>query len=319
MATVGHQSPYFISTRSALLGCSIQVRIFTYTGQASQTGSTVFPSINTTENRSKIMDDKQKDARMESWLRYNKKQEQKHAQHVVERSTIDALSYDETEPLVFIDESGDVIRSKTCSRFCMGGIAVWGRDYKKVERDWHELKMELLDIKSHELFHATENLKQLNGMGRWKLEQFLGKSNFNVVLGQAVLDNMYGPELEPFMASTSPLGVIESHLDQICYYQKRNEHWIIEKSGKQDWRMIKMGMGGELYHHFPKHGRLSFVNKRETVLCGLEIADLIINLFYKLNPDFSDAVHHWQKSSESAPPYHLKARFKRGCGRGLTV
>lgn len=304
-----HQAQQQISiiTHSALLRCSIQVGS-SLTRPTSQIDSTIVPLINIVESRSKVMDEKQKAARMESWHRHNNKQEQKYAQHAVERSTIDVLTYDDAELLVFIDESGDIIQSKTCSRFCMGGIAVWGRDYKKIERDWYNLKMELLGKKSDELFHATENLKQLDGTGRWKLEKFLAEANFNVVLGQAILDNMFGPEFEPFMASTSPLGVIESHLDQICYHQKRSKHWLIEKSGKQDWRMIKMGMSGEFYHRFPKgeHSRLSFVNKRKTVLCGLEIADLVINLFYRLNPDFSGTIHQWRHLGKGSPPYHLR-------------
>ena len=88
----------------------------------------------------KLLDDKQMAAKLESSRKHYAKQTKKFAQNLVECSTINLLEYKDSDMLVFIDDTGDIVPSENCNFFCMGGVAVWGRDYRRIESEWNRLK-----------------------------------------------------------------------------------------------------------------------------------------------------------------------------------
>ncbi len=215
------------------------------------------------------------------------RKQRKYAERSVEARTITFLTYRDDDLLVFIDDSGEILPGTQADRFFMGGIAVHGRDYRRMDADWISLKSELFGRSAKEFVHATEDLDRLSPGGRWKLEAFLAHARFNAVWGFEPPGNLYGKEAAALLRATNPLAIIRSMIDQMHPRQGRRERWIVESSGKQDRLMMERHHQGRGCMDFLPSGELSdvsFASKRDTPLSGLDMADIFVNQLRRSHP-----------------------------------
>lgn len=110
---------------------------------------------------------------------------------------------------------------------------------------------------------------------------FLSQANFTAIVGWDHLANGYNCKMSRTLPLISPYKILEDQIQQ-GFKQNRNKLWIIEKSEKTSWELVKFTLTDDSFLSLQRDFR--FIDKRQTVEPGLEIADLFVHLFYKLNP-----------------------------------
>jgi hypothetical protein len=164
----------------------------------------------------------------------------KHLKNLIENWTIESLSYDTNDLLIFIDDTGDEKLSKGQPVFGLGGCACRSADYDTLKITWTKLRREVFGLADEEEFHASALLRNLSAEKLTAVTEFLALPYW-YRLSYVVDQNSNIPAYIGNLSSV--IAGIRSLANELFYNETPTSvHWIIEHSDRLCPVMLENGV-----------------------------------------------------------------------------
>lgn len=185
--------------------------------------------------------------------------------------TISSLSYEASDLLIFVDDTGVEKRSAEHPVFGLGGCALHGHAYDVIKPVWMKLRRDVFQLQDGAKFHATDVLPRLSVEQLALVTAFLARPQprkFAAVVNRRSAINP-GDELEVVNE-----GVMSTVSDLCGHEPFQRVYWIIEHSDRLSRAIVQAGPPHYYGAGEPKN--IHFFMKASAKEPGLEISDLIV-------------------------------------------